>query len=137
MPKNVILQFCDDFKVHSIEGDDEEEPLQCQLSPVFDEDQGQIVNNEFYLSFLAQQKGLSLETYYIQALRPEEGDNTDMDVAHIRIHNSGNFHCLKVTCLEVIFDLLPRGLNNFLYLIFFFWHDFFFFLFIIHLLPFV
>ena len=51
-----------------------EEFIQCQLSPVFD-DQGQILNNEFYLSFLAQLKGMALETYYIQQLRPEEGDS--------------------------------------------------------------
>ena len=51
-----------------------EEFIQCQLSPVFD-DQGQILNNEFYLSFLAQLKGMALETYYIQQLRPEEGES--------------------------------------------------------------
>ena len=94
------------YKVHSIEGDDEEEPLACQLSPVFDQDQGQIVNNEFYLSFLAQQKGLSLETYYVQALRPEEGDNTDMDVAHIRIHNSGNFSYFLKNTLKYLSTIL-------------------------------
>ena len=43
-------------------------------SVVFD-DQGQILNNEFYLSFLSQLKGMALETYYIQQLRPEEGNN--------------------------------------------------------------
>ena len=36
------------YKIHNIEGDDEEEFIQCQLSPVFD-DQGQILNNEYYL----------------------------------------------------------------------------------------
>ena len=39
------------------------------------DDQGQILNNEFYLSFLSQLKGMALETYYIQQLRPEEGNN--------------------------------------------------------------
>ena len=75
------------YKIHNIEGDDEEEFIQCQLSPVFD-DQGQILNNEYYLSFLAQLKGMALETYYLQQLRPEEGNNPEMDVAHIKIHNS-------------------------------------------------
>ena len=51
-----------------------EEFIQCPLSPVFD-DQGQILNNEFYLSFLAQLKGMALGTYYIQQLRPEEGES--------------------------------------------------------------
>ena len=62
------------YKIHNIDGDDEEELVQCQLSPVFD-DQGQILNNEFYFSFLAQLKGMALETYFIQQLRPEEGEN--------------------------------------------------------------
>ena len=62
------------YKIHNVEGDDEEEMVQCQLSPVFD-DQGQISNNEYYLSFLGQVKGMALETYFIQQLRPEEGDN--------------------------------------------------------------
>ena len=46
------------------------------------------MNNEYYLSFLAQLKGMALETYYLQQLRPEEGNNPEMDVAHIKIHNS-------------------------------------------------
>ena len=63
------------YKLHNIDGDDEEESIQCQLLPVFD-DQGEVLNNEFYLSFLAQLKGMALETYFIQQMRPEEGENT-------------------------------------------------------------
>ena len=62
------------YKVNNIEGDDEEEIVQSQLTPVFDE-QGEIVNNEYYLSFLGQVKGMALDTYFIQKLRPEEGEN--------------------------------------------------------------
>jgi alpha-mannosidase II len=86
------------YKIHNIEGDDEEEIVQCQLTPVFD-DQGQILNNEFYFSFLAQIKGMALETYHIQQLRPEEGDNPDLDVAHIRILNSAK-HPFQVAPFE-------------------------------------
>ena len=86
------------YKIHNVDGDDEEEVVQCQLTPAFD-DQGQILNNEFYFSFLAQLKGMALETYYIQQLKPEEGDNPDMDVAHIRIHHSNN-HPFQVTPFE-------------------------------------
>ena len=64
------------FRVNNIEGDDEEEMIPCQLSPVFDDLEGQIANNEFQLSFLAQAKGFALQTYYIQLMRPEEGSNT-------------------------------------------------------------
>lgn len=74
------------YKIHTIDGDDEEEMIPCQLTPVFD-DQGEIVNNEYHLSFLAQVKGMALETYFIQQLRLEEGTNTDMDVAHIVLFN--------------------------------------------------
>ncbi len=62
------------YKIHNIDGDDEEEYITCQLSPIFDSE-GQILNNEFYLSFLAQVKGMALESYFIQQLRPEEGEN--------------------------------------------------------------
>ena len=86
------------YKIQNVDGEDEEESVQCQLSPVFD-DQGQILNNEYHFSFLAQLKGMALETYFIQQLRPEEGDNSDMDVAHIRIHHS-NIHPFQVTPFE-------------------------------------
>ena len=46
----------------------------CIYFQVFD-GQGQILNNEYYFSFLAQLKGMALETYFIQQLKPEEGDN--------------------------------------------------------------
>eukprot|EP00095_Tigriopus_kingsejongensis_P010888 maker-scaffold1216_size55193-snap-gene-0.9 protein:Tk10888 transcript:maker-scaffold1216_size55193-snap-gene-0.9-mRNA-1 annotation:"alpha-mannosidase 2" len=75
------------FKINNIEGEDEEESLPCQLSPVMD-DQGQILNSEFYLTFLAQVKGLGLHTFYIRQLRPEDGRNNDMSVASLKIHNS-------------------------------------------------
>ena len=35
----------------------------------------QISNTEYQLSFLAQAKGMSLQSYFIQQLRPEEGAN--------------------------------------------------------------
>lgn len=57
-----------------VDGDEEEETIDSQVSPVFDE-QGQILNTEFYLSFLAQTDTLSLHTFFIQNLRPEEGMN--------------------------------------------------------------
>lgn len=63
------------YKVTNIEGEDEEEQIPCQLSPVFD-DQGQILNSEYQLTFLAQVKGLGLHSYYIQQLRQEDGTNT-------------------------------------------------------------
>lgn len=66
------------YRVNTVEGDDEEEAVACQVSPVFDDEQGQILNTEFELSFLAQVKGLALQTYYIKALRPEEGANTSV-----------------------------------------------------------
>merc|ERR1712223_588618 len=86
------------YKIHNIDGDDEEELVQCQLTPVFD-DQGQILNNEFYFSFLAQLKGMALETYFIQQLKPEEGNNPDLDVGHIRIHHS-SVHPFQVTTFD-------------------------------------
>ena len=55
---------------------------------MWDDAQGQIENSEFYLSFLAQTKGLALQSYFVKTLRPEEGVNTDMDNARIRVHNS-------------------------------------------------
>ena len=82
------------YRVNTVEGDDEEEAVPCQISPVFDDqvrgggeggDQGagggggqglQILNTEFELSFLAQVKGLALQTYYIKMMRPEEGVNS-------------------------------------------------------------
>ena len=45
------------FKVNAIDGDEEEEAVESQLSPVWDDAQGQVENSEFYLSFLAQAKG--------------------------------------------------------------------------------
>ena len=50
---------------------------------------GQIFSTRKILPrFLVQVKGLALKTYYIAAMRPEEGANTNLDVAKIRIHNS-------------------------------------------------
>lgn len=62
------------FKVNNVEGDDEEETMPSQISPVFD-DEGQILNNEFMLTFFATVNGLSLQTYFIQVMKPEEGAN--------------------------------------------------------------
>ena len=64
------------YKINNVEGDDEEEVIASQLSPVFDDETGQILNNEFYLSFLAQVKGLALQTFYVKQLKPEDGTNT-------------------------------------------------------------
>ncbi len=64
------------FKINMIEGDEEEEAVPCQLSPVWDDAQGQIENNEFYLSFLAQVKGFALQSYFIKIMKAEEGVNT-------------------------------------------------------------
>ena len=77
------------YKINEVDGDDEEEDLPIQISPVFDSE-GQISNTEFELSFLAQVKGFGLKTFYIVMLRPEEGKNDNMDVAKIKIHNSVN-----------------------------------------------
>ena len=63
------------FRINMVEGEEEEEAVQSQLSPVFDDETGQILNNEFYLSFLAQAKGFALQTYYVKLLKPEEGIN--------------------------------------------------------------
>lgn len=60
------------YKINNIEGDEEEEIVPSQISPVFD-DQGQISNNEFYISFLTQAKGMALQSYFIQQLRPDDG----------------------------------------------------------------
>lgn len=60
------------FRINIIDGDEEEETIDSQVSPVFD-DQGQILNTEYFLSFLAHTDTLSLTTYFIQNLRPEEG----------------------------------------------------------------
>ena len=86
------------YKINDVEGDDEEEDLPIQISPVFDEE-GQIANTEFELSFLAQLKGFALKTFYIAALRPEEGANQNLDVAKIKIHNSAN-HPFQVRPFE-------------------------------------
>lgn len=66
------------YRINTVDGDEEEEVVQSQLSPVFEGegDDQQILNNEFYLSFLAQVKGLGLQTYFIKQLKPEEGVNT-------------------------------------------------------------
>ena len=64
------------YKVNNIDGDDEEENIPSQLSPVFEGDKNQISNSEYQLSFLAQVKGLALMTFFIASLRPEEGQNT-------------------------------------------------------------
>ena len=64
------------YRINNVEGDDEEEVLPSQLSPVFDDETGQILNNEYYLSFLAQVKGLALQTFYVKQLKPEDGTNT-------------------------------------------------------------
>ena len=64
------------YRINNVEGDEEEEAVPCQISPVFDEEQGQVLNTEFELSFLGQVKGLALQTYYVKGLRPEEGVNT-------------------------------------------------------------
>ena len=63
------------YKINNIDGDDEEENIPSQLSPIFEGDKNQISNSEFQLSFLAQVKGLALMTYYVAAMRPEEGQN--------------------------------------------------------------
>ncbi|TRY68325.1 hypothetical protein TCAL_04678 [Tigriopus californicus] len=101
------------YKVTNIEGEDEEEPIPCQLSPVFD-DQGQILNSEYQLTFLAQVKGLGLHSYYIQQLRQEDGRNTDMDVATIRIHNSAKhpFQVAPFSEVSVLQQGEPFDLQN-------------------------
>ena len=87
------------YKINEVDGDDEEEDLPIQISPVFDSE-GQISNTEFELSFLAQVKGFGLKTFYIVMLRPEEGKNDNMDVAKIKIHNSVNHP------FQVLYNLL-------------------------------
>ncbi len=65
------------YRINNIDGDEEEENVPCQISPVFEEEgELQITNTEFELSFLATAKGLALQTYYIKLMRPEEGANT-------------------------------------------------------------
>ena len=41
------------YKINDVDGEDEEEDLPIQISPVFD-GEGQISNTEYQLSFLAQ-----------------------------------------------------------------------------------
>ena len=64
------------YKINNVDGDDEEENIQSQISPVFTGEKNQINNAEYQLSFLAQVKGLALMTFFVAALRPEEGQNT-------------------------------------------------------------
>jgi len=77
------------YKINDVDGEDEEEDLPVQISPVFDAE-GQISNTDFELSFLAQVNGLALKTFYVSTNRPEEGPNPNLNVASIRIHNSAN-----------------------------------------------
>ena len=96
------------YKINEVDGDDEEEDLPIQISPVFDSE-GQISNTEFELSFLAQVKGFGLKTFYIVMLRPEEGKNDNMDVAKIKIHNSVNHP------FQVFYNLFYAFLHRRLY----------------------
>ena len=63
------------YKINNVDGDDEEENVPSQLSPVFTGEKTQISNSEYQLSFLAQVNGLSLMTYCIASIGPEEGQN--------------------------------------------------------------
>jgi len=68
--------------------EEEEEPLPCQLSPVFRAGTAEISNTEFELTFLAEAAALGLNTYYIRQLRPEDGTNTDLTVAAVKLFNT-------------------------------------------------
>ena len=51
--------------------------------------EGEIQNTEYQLTFLADVPALGLATFFIQAMRPEEGDNNENSVATIKLYNSG------------------------------------------------
>ena len=59
-----------------------------QLSPVFRAGTAEISNTEFELTFLAEAAALGLNTYYIRQLRPEDGTNTDLTVAAVKLFNT-------------------------------------------------
>jgi hypothetical protein len=75
------------FYKKSFEGEEEEESIPCQISPVF-KSSIEISNSEYELVFLVSVPALGLQTYYIRNLRPGEGENRDMSVANIKIFNS-------------------------------------------------
>ncbi len=74
---------------------------------MFDDGQNQIMNTEYELSFLADVKGLALQTYYVKMQRPEEGVNADMDVAAIRLLNQAE-HPFQVPPFSNI-EVFERG----------------------------
>ena len=75
------------FYKKTFEGEEEEESIPCQISPVF-KSSIDISNSEFELVFLVSVPALGLKTYFIRTLRPEEGENRAMSVATIKIFNS-------------------------------------------------
>jgi len=96
------------FFMAVVDGDEEEEVLPSQISPVFNSD-GEIQNTEFQVTFLATVPALGLATFFVQALRPEEGDNPDNSVASVKIFNSEKTHYQVAPFNEV--EVFKKGDN--------------------------
>uniref|UniRef100_A0A0K2SXU0 Mannosidase, alpha, class 2A, member 1 [Echinops telfairi] n=2 Tax=Lepeophtheirus salmonis TaxID=72036 RepID=A0A0K2SXU0_LEPSM len=75
------------YTINLVDGDEEEEDINFQISPVFDS-QHEILNTQFYLSFVVEVAALSLKSYYMVELKPEEGSNPSMEIANIRLYNT-------------------------------------------------
>merc|ERR1719347_51596 len=74
------------YFINVIEGDEEEEVLETQVSPVFNKD-GEILNTEFEISFLVTVPALGLQSYYLKEISAEEGTGESPKVAEVRIFN--------------------------------------------------
>lgn len=90
----------------TVEDEEEEEVLQCQLSPVFTAG-GEIQNSEYYLTFLARVPALGLQTFFIRQLKPEDGKNEEMTVGEVRIFHSAKYP-FQVAPFDAV-SVLPEG----------------------------
>jgi len=101
------------YFMNMIEDEEEEESIPVQISPVFKSD-GDISNEQFELTFLATVPALGLQTYFIQQLKAEEGNNEDMSVATVKIFNSKGqpFQVIPFDSVEVSSEGSPFSLSN-------------------------
>jgi len=67
-----------------LEEDEEEEAVPLQVSPVFTPE-GEILNTEYQVTFLAYVPALGLQTYYIRQLKAEDGESEELGVASVKL----------------------------------------------------
>jgi len=67
-----------------LEEDEEEEAVPLQVSPVFTPE-GEILNTEYQVTFLASVQALGLLTDYIRQLKTKDGESEELGAASVKL----------------------------------------------------